>query len=746
MKPTRRDLLRAAAATGCSAALAGTALSWLCPAASQALRAPEAVLEPWYRGICGQCGMADTLFVGARGGRAVSVKGDPVSPVNYGRLCTRGMAFPAGLDPDRRTTQPLLRRDAGSKGSDSGLEPVDWEEALAWLGEHVAPAARRTPNGLATFLDVGLSTEALFVFNRLLRGFVGCATLESNLRLDAMAGVVAAERGLGLFGASHSLDALDEAGAVLVVGADPAERHPTLFGRMAQCHRRGTSRVVVIDPRRTLTCGLADVHIRPKVPGTDGVILASIARHLLESGRTADDPRLDAFAAAVAGADPATAARISGARQEDIEAAGATLGEAFRTVTMYGRGLTRCGTEAVRTLYDVHILLGDGAIVPLLEGANALGAHLMGCAADRLPGFRRVTTPTDREAVAAAWSSPPDRMPTVEGLPLAQWPGAVERGEIETMLLVGSNLLPLLPDFRSWRSAMSSCRVVAATPLAPTETTAFADLVLPMSLPWLEDRGCYINHERRVQLTDPAGPAPGVPTALELTEKLAGALLTGEHDFGRYIHYGPELAWEECGKITAGRDCDLSGLSYAALAAAPGLAWPMPAGADAPLEPTTRPALGAPSMAEVQGADDRLFLVVFADSHHTGGRELTGFAPDLHYASPRAWVEVSGRDAVNRKLRDGSWVALESETGVLVARMWITDRVCRGTVAVPEHFGFVSDLEGGTDGRGEPGSLPGLVVRTRTDTGSNQLCLSGTRVELREPTDDEMAVRTLKKS
>ncbi len=744
--PTRRDVLRAAAATGCSAALGGTALGWLCPALSQDLHAPGAGLEHWYRGICGQCGMADPLFVGVRRGRAVTVKGDPVSPVNYGRLCTRGMAFPAGLDPDRRVSQPLLRRDPATKGSTGGLEAVTWEQALAWLGEHVAPIAKKKPSGLATFLDVGLPTETHLVFNRLLRGFLGCATVESNLRLDAMAGVVAAERGLGFFGASQPLDAMDEAGAVLVVGADPAERHPTLFGRMVQCHRRGGQKVVVIDPRRTLTCGLADVHVRPKVPGTDGVILAAIARQLIASGRAVDLPDRDRYAAAVAAFAPETAAGISGARAEDIVAAAATLEEAFGTVTLYGRGLTRCGTAAVGTLYDVHNLLGDGAIMPLLEGGNAPGAYLMGSASDRLPGMRDLADASHRAAVAAAWSSPPDRMPAAEGWKLSEWPGAVERGDLGAMLLVGSNLLPLLPDSHAWRRAMTASRVVAATPLAPTETSVFADLVLPMALPWLEERGCFVNHERRVQLTDPAGPAEGVPTSLELGVRLADALLGEGHDFGRYTEYGPELAWEDCGKVTADRACDLSGIGYAALASSPGLCWPLPSGSAEPVEPAATPRLSTAEGLDPGDDGDGLHLAVFADSHHSGGRELTGFAPELHYAAPRAWVEVAGRDAVKRKLRDGSWVAVASETGVLVARLWITDRVRRGTVAVPEHFGFVCDLEGGTDGRAEPGSLPGLVVQTRTDADSGQILMAGTRVVLREPTEAEMADRALKKT
>jgi len=705
---------------------------------AQHLHTPEASLDRWYRGVCGQCGMTDPLFVGVRGGRPVTVKGDPVSPANYGRLCTRGMAFPAGLDPDRRPRRPLLRRDPSTKGTDAGLEPVEWDEALAWITERIAPVARQDPSKLAAFLDTSLPTESHMVFNRLLKGFLGCGNVESNLRLDASAGLLAAEQAIGVPAPLGGPGTIDGADLMMVVGADPAECHPALFSRMLQCHRRGMTRMVLIDSRRTLTTGLADVFVQPRVPGAEHLVLHAIEQVLIRDGH------IDAAAGRPSPYTPDVVEDVTGARANDIEAAAEAFADSYATFTCFGRGLARA---AVRRLYDLHILtdkLGEGStVLPLLQGANAQGALLMGSCADRLPGLRSADAEKDRADVAAAWET--GGLAAGAGLQLGEWLPALESGKLSTLLVVGANLLPLLPDNLRWRQAYTKATVVLATPFAPTETTVYSDLVLPMALPWLEERGCFVNQGRQVLLTDPPGPPEGVPTSLSLATRLAGAL-HGTTAFEAYDKYGPELAWEQCRALTRGRACDLAGADYAALSGAEPVTWPRPEGTenDQALEPSFRKLSPAPAEPTLPVKGD-LSLVVFADSHHTGARELTGFAPELHYAAPRAWVEVNGRDAVSRKLRDGAWVAVESDTGVAVARLWITDRVPRGIVALPEHFGFCSDLEGGTDGRGEPESLPGLVVPTRIDPDSGQLLLSGTHVTLRAPTDSEMDRRATKK-
>ena len=698
-RPTRRDLLKAGVAAGSCAALGS-----ICPILAQEIHTPEASLDRWHRGICGQCGLADPVFLGARGGRVVAVKGDPVSPTNYGRLCTRGMAFPAGLDPDRRCTQPLLRRDPATKGTTGGLEAISWDDALAWVKEHT-PTPRT-----AAFIDTDLPCESHHVANRLFRDALGTPHLETNLTLDAAAGVAAAEAALGYFAPPGDGSELDRADLFLIVGADPASRQATMFGRMLQCHRSERARAVVIDPRRTLSCGLADVWVRPTVPGTDAAVLGAILHCLVRDGVADAEDALPA---------PADAEAISGARASDIEAAAEAFADSSATFTCYGRGLTRGGYNAVSALYNLHTACGrhgDGStVVPLLQGANAAGAWIMGRAAKE------------------------------GGIPLGDWPAALGDGRLDGIWILGTNLLPLLPDQRGWREALKRSTSVAVSAFVDTETSAYCDLVLPSAIPWLEERGTFINQLRRIVLTDPAGPPAGVPTSLDLLTRLAETVLDrGEYEasFAEIAKLGPELAWEGARATTADTICDVTGASYTLLTDNQPL-WPVPTGAeggtlaahDAKMLPV---ALCSPT------EDEGLALIVFADSHHTGARELTGFAPELHHASPRAWIEISGRDASSLKLRDGTFVAMESPHGVLVARLWITDRVPRGVVAVPEHFGFCSDLEGGTDGRAEPESLPGLVLPARSDA-EGQLPFSGTRVTLREPTDEEMARRALKK-
>jgi len=668
------------------------------------------------------------------------------------------MAFPAGLIDDRRPAAPMLRKDPTTRGTLDGLEAISWEEAATFIREHVGDVARKAPSSLAAFADHTLPCETHYALNKLLRGMLGCSTLESNLRLDSMAGIVAAERSLGHCGPTGTLDDADTADLFVVVGADPAERQATLFYRMMACHRRSSTPLVLIDTRRTLTAGLADVFVRPKVPGTEGLILQAIAHALLrdemvDRESVAGIPGFDSFAAHLASVTPAAAAEASGAKEADIEAAAEAFADSASTFSCYGPGLTASGTAGVSSLYDLHTLRGweGSTVMPLLEGSNAQGALLMGSAADRLPGFRRLDDAGDRKAMAKLWSTPEQQMANGPGLPIGDWLGALEWGTLETILWFGGNPLPRLPDNHRWRAALSKATVIAASPFLPTETTVFADLVLPIAYSPAEERGCSINVERRVQLTDPP-PAPTLPTSLEVVGRIAAASLdSSDHEshFAPYQTFGPERVWEDIRAATGGQVCDLSGASYASLTEQGGVRWPFPDGqesAEAPavLVPSSvRFAVTDPGAGSGAPSPRPFALKIVSDSHHTGARELTGYVPELHHAAPRCWIEISGRDASRNKLRDGAWTAVESDQGVIVARLWITDRVPRGVVAIPDHYGFLSDLEGGTDGRAEPESLASVILPAAADKLSGQPLRSGLRVTLRAPTEQEQAQRVM---
>ena len=754
---TRRHLLQLGACVG-----AGLA----CPALGQNIHTPEGRLDRWHRGVCGQCGLVDSLSAGVQGGAVTTLKGDPLSPTSLGRLCTRGMALPAALDSDRRVSKPLLRTDPATKGSDGGLSPVTWDEAYAWMDERIGGHLRDKPDSVATLLDADLPCETQYTANRLLRGFLGCAHVDSSVRLDGAAGLRGATAATGLPAPTGSVADADGADLFLVVGADPAERHSTLFYRMVQCQRRGGHRTVVLDPRRTLTCGLADVFVRPRVPGTDGAILRAMVHVLLAEGidEAVELPGHDLLVQSARDMTPQRAADVSGARVDDIESAAHAIAESAVTFTVFGRGLMRGGVRAVRSLYDLLAVAGklnDGSStpIPLLEGANAAGAWLMGSTTGGLPGLRRMDHAKDRSEVAALWGCPEAGLADQVGLRLGEWLPALESGRLEGLLWFGGNPLPRLPANHRWRKALERATLVHATPVHPTETSFWSDLILPVGLPWLEERGCFVSCDRRIQLTSPSGPPEGVPTSLGLVSTLATRWVTHEAQrahFTDLLELGPELAWEQCRAATTGLSCDLSGMTYELLDREPGILWPFATGTGvgSPSQPASAhvapPSLalstdaGAPSAVGDSGGD--LWLVPMATSHHTFARELTGFVPELHYASPRAWIEISGGDASKRKIRDGAWIAVESSHGHLVARAWITDRVPRGIVAVPDHYGFVSDLEGGTDGRGEAESLVSSILPLAADPDSGQLGATSIRVTLRPPTEEELAARALRRA
>src|SRR5258708_5974932 len=274
------------------------------------------------RSTCPYCGVGCGLLAQPDGRGGTAIAGDPTHPANFGRLCSKGSALGETVGLDGRLLHPMLRQ------ADGTLARTDWSRAL----DHVAESFRRIierdgPDAVAFYLSGQLLTEDYYVANKLMKGFIGSANVDTNSRLCMASSVAGHRRAFGADTVPGNYADLDEADLIVLVGSNAAWCHPVLFQRMMRNRAERGARIVVIDPRRTVTAEEADLFL-PIAPGTDTALFCGLLVHLAEHGATDEayvENHTSGFAATLARAreiapDAGATARACGVPQSDIVA------------------------------------------------------------------------------------------------------------------------------------------------------------------------------------------------------------------------------------------------------------------------------------------------------------------------------------------------------------------------------------------------------------------------------------------
>jgi anaerobic selenocysteine-containing dehydrogenase len=502
--------------------------------------------------------------------------------------------------------------------------------------------------------------------------------------------------------------------------------------------RAGRARVAVIDWRKTEAAAIADLHLRAR-PGSEWALVRDLAR-----ARRGAAPPLPA-----AGLD-AGALRSLAAMWRD----------AGRVVTLVGPVALSApsGASLAHEVARLHRDAGEWGepgrgVLFLPRGANAAGVAAFGVAPGRLPAGRRLADAGDRALTAAAWGAGPEHLPGARGLAALAWPAAIEAGRIGAIVALRANPAAEMPDALAWRRALARAFVVAAT-THPSETTDFADVVLPLAMVSGESAGTIMTLDRRCQSLEPACEPPGEARAPDrILRDLGRALLDRERfeRLGLGEAWSTFAEWDRWRALAAGTGFEAGGITVVRLGRELDVQWPCaadtaagaarlgPAGepgrGDTPAhaapngrstgparEPGTggQPAHGAPAgRADGRGArvvphappavrtdPGRPFLLATGPlREHCGSRVRTGRTPELHYEAPAARLEMHPDDGRALGLADGEWVALESAAGSATVQLWLTDRALPGILFLPEHYGFRSDLQGGSAAQKEPEGL-----------------------------------------
>ncbi|HEY1142306.1 MAG TPA: molybdopterin-dependent oxidoreductase, partial [Lysobacter sp.] len=369
---------------------------------------------------CCYCGVGCGVLIDAEhapdGSRIIGVEGDPTHPANFGRLCTKGRALPQTATS---LTGRLLHAELRTQRNQPRRR-VDWSVALDTVADRLAGiVSEHGPDAVAFYVSGQLLTEDYYVFNKLAKGLIGTNNIDSNSRLCMSSAVAGYKLAFGADGPPTCYEDLERARTVLFAGSNMADAHPVLFRRLEDARARDAdTRWIVVDPRRTDTAAMADLHLAIQ-PGTDVALFNAMLHHLIWEDLI-DRDYIDAHTEGFAGLKqllrdytPAMAADLCGVSASDIVLAAEWFGRSPAALSLYCMGLNQSvhGTDKNLALIHLHLATGQigrpGAGPFSLTGQpNAMGGREVGGMATMLAAHREIDDPRHRAEVERFWRLP----------------------------------------------------------------------------------------------------------------------------------------------------------------------------------------------------------------------------------------------------------------------------------------------------------------------------------------------------
>ncbi|MFG5383768.1 molybdopterin-dependent oxidoreductase [Yoonia sp. R2-816] len=635
------------------------------------------------RTTCPYCGVGCGVLAGADG----TIKGDPDHPANFGRLCSKGAALGETIDLDGRLLHPKIDG-----------QQARWDEALDLVADKFSAAiAEHGPDSVAFYASGQLLTEDYYVANKLMKGFIGAANIDTNSRLCMASSVAGHKRAFGTDTVPGTYADLEEADLIVLVGSNLAWCHPVLFQRIAAAKdARPEMRVVNIDPRRTATTDLADLHLQI-APDGDVALFNGLMAHLAAGGHLDHEfirHHVNGLQEALTAAHH-TDLINTGLSAQDRAAFYRLWAATPKVVTVYSQGVNQsaCGTDKVNAILNCHLAtgrIGKPGMGPfsVTGQPNAMGGREVGGLANMLANHLELDNPDHRQAVRDFWNSP--TICTKPGLKAVDLFKACANGDIKALWVISTNPAVSLPDSEGVAAAIANVPfVVTSEIMENTDTTDLSHVCLPAT-GWGEKDGTVTNSERRLSRQRAFLPAPG-------SARPDWAIIS---DVATRMGFGHAFAYKTPADVFAEyialdaatsqfpRDLDLSIFADVDYTRLVPTQWPQndhrffsdgrfyhPDG-KARMIPVKAPQRKHQGFALNTGRN--------RDQWHTMTRTGKSARLGAHLAEP--YVEMHPQDAASLEVGAGALVRVESIYGGAILRALVTPRVAPGQLFAPMHW------------------------------------------------------------
>ncbi|OIQ25571.1 molybdopterin oxidoreductase family protein [uncultured Vibrio sp.] len=675
--------------------------------------------EGWIKTTCAYCGVGCGVEARPMSSGKLDIRGDQSHPSNFGKLCTKGIALGDTVIQDGRLLHPTHITERQSHREDA-RKHLQWDEATQLVADKFSQAIEQYgPDSVAFYVSGQLLTEDYYVANKLMKGFIGSSNIDSNSRLCMASSVVGHKRAFGTDTVPVTYQDLEQSELVVIVGSNLAWCHPVLFQRLRQAKQTNPAmKVIVVDPRETETCTIADQHLAVK-SGADVALFNGLLSYLDENGSVNSEfvaKHTQGFYSAMKQAkEQPDVAEITGLAADELIEFYQTFSTTDKVVTIYSQGVNQSsqGCDKVNSIINCH--LATGKIGKLGSGPfsvtgqpNAMGGREVGALANTLAAHVEFDDPLQHQLISEFWQT--DALAKQPGLKAIELFDAMADGKIKAVWIMGTNPMVSLPDSDKIKLALETCPfVVVSDCIEDTETTRMADVVLPAQ-GWSEKSGTVTNSERRISRQRRVLPSPGSAKPDWWIISAVAKKMGFESRFN-YRHEGE--VFKEYARLTSlgheqkPRDLNLIGLTqlddfgYSRLVPQQ---WPV---VDLQAELvhhalfqdnqffTASGKANFVAVTHVQPlseTNERYPLVLNSgrtrDHWHTMSR--TGLSPRLASHAPEPYVQVHPKTARLHHIVDQQLVEVTSDIGKVIARASVTREVSPQQLFMPIHWNAIT--------------------------------------------------------
>ena len=666
--------------------------------------------------VCPFCGCGCSIRLEVKDNRLVRVRPGTESSVNHGTLCVRGCYGYDFVHNPERLSSPLVKVDGD-------ITAVSWEQAL----DQVAAEFKRIKeehgaDSLAILGSSKCTNEENYLLQRFARGILGTNNIDNGSRLYNSPGRVGLGWSIGFPGTTNSLDELEQARVIMVIGANPTTSAPAVGYAIKRAVKYKGAKLLLIDPRQTKMTPFAHLWLRPKV-GTDVALINGLARVIIDEGLFDEEfvtRRTDNFTELETNLRtylPEHVEEITGVPGQDVQLAARLFAEAEPASIVYGNGITQhvTGTDSVMALANIAMLTGNighrgGGIFALQRENNAQGACDMGTLPDFLPGYQGIEDAQARKVFEERWKA---SLPINTGLTALEMIEQAGEGKIKGMLIMGENPVSSFPNPSAVKNALASLEFLVVADMFLTETAKLAAVVLPAAS-FAEKEGTFTNFEGRVRrirkAIEPLGDSlPDWQIILQLAYRMGHQLPYSSpqqvmDEIEELVPVYQRLAYKKLEM----EDRDWADLESHRLGARRLYKGLFPSGFG-----RFSPVVYSPSK---NGAADGYPLTLLSGSilPHFGNGSRSSRASRLKKFSPHAWVEISQAGAEHLGFSDGDAVKVVSPAGEVTTTIRLTDTLPSGMLFMPMSFpeSPVNELFGiALDPQAKTPSLKGCAVR-----------------------------------
>jgi len=638
--------------------------------------------------ICPYCGCGCPITLNIKNGRIVKITSDPQGCVNEGWLCAKGkFGFDFVHSPDR-LKHPLIRR----RGK---LEEASWDETLGFVAEKLTEIREEYGReSIAGLSSAKCSNEENYLFQKFMRAVLGTNNVDHCARLCHASTVAGLARAFGSGAMTNSMGEIKNADCILITGSNTSETHPIMALKIKEALRKNGARLIVADPRKIEMTKFSHLWLRQK-PGTDVALFNGMMNVIISEGlydkefilkRTEGFKKLEGMLHQYT---PDYVEGITGVPASDIISAARMYAKANRASIIFAMGITQhtTGTDNVLSLANLAMLTGNvgkesSGVNPLRGQNNVQGACDMGALPNVYPGYQSVSEERIREKFEQMWGVD---LPQKEGLTVVEMIHAANERKVRAMYIMGENPFLSDPNSNLTRKALKKLDFLVVQDIFPTETSEYADVVLPAAS-FAEKEGTFTNTERRVQRVRRALRVPGQAKAdWEIISDLAVKL-------GYPMKYSsPARIMDEIASLTP----IYGGITYERLDKR-GLQWPCLSrnhpGTKFLHQGRFTRGLGKfhPTLYRkaVELPDEEYPFILSTGRvlfhWHTG--TMTRRVKGLEEIYPQGLLEIHPLDAQKLSLKDADSARVISRRGKVVIRVKVTDISPPGVVFMSFHF------------------------------------------------------------